>query len=81
MDRHDSYELVFAQTEQPSSGDRDVVVVRRTERSGPGGHPVYADETGIVQAEISDRGEVRMVASGGHQTHTAPVRARPVDDA
>ncbi|MBH5338293.1 hypothetical protein IHE55_27305 [Streptomyces pactum] len=80
MGTHERYELVFEQADRPASPERDVVVVHRTERSGPGGHPVYADETGIVQAEISDRGEVRMVASGGHQSHAAPVRAEPVDD-
>jgi hypothetical protein len=63
-----SYELTF-----PESGD--TVVVEETERKGAGGHPVYADETGIVQAEISDLGEVRMLASGGHQSHDLPKRA------
>lgn len=53
-------------------------MVHRTESSGPGGHPVYADDTGIVRAEISDRAEVRMIASGGHQVHASTVRARPV---
>jgi hypothetical protein len=38
---------------------------------------VYSDDTGIVQAEISDRGEVRMVATGGHQHHDVPSRATP----
>lgn len=59
------YELVFP---DPA----DTLLVHRTERQGPGGHPVYADDSGIVQAEISDRGEVRMIATGGHQT---PARA------
>lgn len=59
------YELTF-----PESGD--TVVVDATERKGAGGHPVYADATGIVQAEISDRGEIRMLASGGHQSHEVP---------
>ncbi|MDX6352057.1 MAG: hypothetical protein QOF84_6847 [Streptomyces sp.] len=63
-----SYELTF-----PESGDK--VVVNETERKGAGGYPVYADDTGIVQAEISDRGEVRMLASGGHQSHDLPSRA------
>ena len=43
------------------------MIVRRTAQSGAGGYPVYEDETGIVRAEISERGEVRMLASGGHQ--------------
>ncbi|GAA0288296.1 hypothetical protein GCM10010302_28310 [Streptomyces polychromogenes] len=56
----------------------DTVVVDRTEATGPGGHPVYADATGIVRAEISDRGEVRMLATGGHQVPSQPVTARPL---
>ncbi|MEV3987739.1 DUF6296 family protein [Streptomyces sp. NPDC049837] len=69
---HDHYELDF--------GQEDVVEVHRTDRTGAGGHPVYADDTGIVLAEISDRGEVRMLASGGHQDlpSSSRVRARPV---
>ncbi|MDX3073274.1 DUF6296 family protein [Streptomyces sp. NPDC088354] len=70
MSHSETYELTF-----PVSGD--TVVVRRTERKGAGGHPVYSDDTGIVQAEISDRGEVRMLATGGHQRPDMPSRARP----
>ncbi|MDN3295873.1 DUF6296 family protein [Streptomyces ficellus] len=66
---HDHYELAFGQ---------DVVRVHRTDRSGPGGHPIYADDTGIVLAEISDRGEVRVLASGGYQNPASRVTARPV---
>ncbi|MBT2406182.1 MULTISPECIES: DUF6296 family protein [unclassified Streptomyces] len=71
----DRYELVFDGAE-PGAEAGDSVVVSRTEQTGPGGHPVYADATGIVRAEISDQGEVRMLASGGHQTLTHPVQAR-----
>ncbi|QKV90976.1 hypothetical protein HUT19_03825 [Streptomyces sp. NA02950] len=81
MGRQERYELVFVDlgdlTTKDPSGE-DIVVVHRTESSGPGGHPVYADDTGIVRAEISDRAEVRMIASGGHQVHSAAVTARPV---
>jgi hypothetical protein len=70
MSHSKTYELTF-----PDSGD--TVVVERTERKGAGGHPVYSDETGIVQAEISDRGEVRMLATGGHQNPDLPIRAVP----
>ncbi|MFJ3583047.1 DUF6296 family protein [Streptomyces sp. NPDC090127] len=71
--RHaERYELTF-----PVSGDS--IVVTRTDRQGAGGHPVYSDETGIVQAEIDEEGHVRMVASGGHQSHDGPVRAAPLD--
>jgi len=70
------YELVFRRQEaEPGQAD-DVVVVRRTSATGPGGHPVYCDDTGIVRAEISDRGEVRMLASGSHQVPRRPIAAR-----
>ncbi|MFJ4963288.1 hypothetical protein EES43_00860 [Streptomyces sp. ADI96-02] len=74
MDRTERYELVF-----PLSGaEDDVVTVHLTDRAGAGGFPVYEDDTGIVRAEISDRGEVRMLASGGHQVLGAPLLARPL---
>ncbi|WP_371478586.1 DUF6296 family protein [Kitasatospora sp. NBC_00315] len=70
----DGYELVFA---VPGAGaDQDVVLVSRSTVTGPGGHPVYRDATGIVCAEISDRGEARMLASGGHQRLRHPVAVR-----
>ncbi|MER6144393.1 DUF6296 family protein [Streptomyces sparsogenes] len=87
MARRERYELIFVHPDAaagPSSApaaedvSEDIVVVHRTDSSGPGGHPVYADDTGIVRAEISDRAEVRMLASGGHQVHSSTVRARPV---
>ncbi|MFD6184688.1 DUF6296 family protein [Streptomyces goshikiensis] len=71
----DRYELVFGSGEPEVEGE-DLVVVSRTAQSGPGGHPVYADATGIVRAEISDHGEVRMLPSGGQQSPTQPTRAR-----
>ncbi|CAM5655829.1 DUF6296 family protein [Streptomyces atroolivaceus] len=74
MDYPESYELIF----QASGAEDDVVIVRLTARSGAGGYPVYEDETGIVRAEISERGEVRMHASGGHQVLGAPLLARPL---
>ncbi|MFF0445216.1 DUF6296 family protein [Streptomyces sp. NPDC004609] len=70
----ESYELVF----QAAAVEDDVVVVRRTDRAGAGGSPIYEDDTGIVRAEISDRGEVRMLASGGHQVPGMPVTVRPL---
>jgi len=73
MDDPIRYELVF----RTPVGEDDVVLVRRTERSGAGGFPIYEDDTGIVRAEISDRGEVRMLASGGHQAPGAPT-VRPL---
>ncbi|MFI1397911.1 DUF6296 family protein [Streptomyces sp. NPDC020681] len=74
MEYPESYELIF----QASAVEDDAVIVRRTDRSGAGGYPIYEDETGIVRAEISDRGEVRMVASGGHQVIGAPLSVRPL---
>ncbi|MCJ1676524.1 DUF6296 family protein [Streptomyces sp. APSN-46.1] len=71
----DRYELVFGGGELGVEGE-DVVVVSRTDQTGPGGHPVYTDATGIVRAEISDQGEVRMLASSAHQSPAHPARAR-----
>lgn len=72
MDIPEIYELVF----QSSAVADDVVAVHRTAQSGAGGCPVYEDETGIVRAEISEQGEVRMLASGAHQAHPFQVLAR-----
>ncbi|MEU5716448.1 DUF6296 family protein [Streptomyces sp. NPDC020403] len=74
MDYPESYELIF----QATGAADDVVVVHLTARSGAGGYPIYEDETGIVRAEISERGEVRMQASGGHQVLRVPLLARPL---
>ncbi|MGW4164141.1 DUF6296 family protein [Streptomyces sp. NPDC004788] len=72
------YELVFS----GGTGEaRDAVVVERTSATGPGGHPVYADVTGIIRAEISDRAEVRILASGGHQDVPQGVVARRLPEA
>ncbi|MEU9374271.1 DUF6296 family protein [Streptomyces sp. NPDC048255] len=73
-DREDRYELVFEG--DGSAEAADTVVVTRTAQTGPGGHPVYADDTGIIRAEISDQGEVRMLASGGQQALSHPAQAR-----
>ena len=72
MEYPEFYELVF---QAPAVQD-DVVVVHRTAASGAGGYPVYEDETGIVRAEISADGEVRMLASGGHQEPVVPCAVR-----
>ncbi|GAA2917995.1 MULTISPECIES: DUF6296 family protein [Streptomycetaceae] len=74
MDYPESYELIF----QAAGAEDDVVVVHLTARSGAGGHPVYEDESGIVRAEVSEIGEVRMLASGGHQVLRVPLLARPL---
>ncbi|MFF3554878.1 DUF6296 family protein [Streptomyces tsukubensis] len=74
MEYAEVYELVF----RASTAEDDVVVVHRTDRAGAGGHPVYEDDTGIVRAEITPGGEVRMLASGGHQAPGMPVTVRPL---
>ncbi|MDX2562901.1 DUF6296 family protein [Streptomyces sp. TX20-6-3] len=71
------YELVFS---EDTGSAQDVVIVERTSAKGPGGHPVYADPTGIIRAEISDRDEVRVLASGGHQAPAQHVLARRLAD-
>ncbi len=73
------YELSFRLS--PAASVRtpaEVVVVSRTTARGPGGHPVYADETGVVQAEISDRGECRMIATSAYQRLRRPDGCRPL---
>ncbi|MFE9743041.1 DUF6296 family protein [Streptomyces sp. NPDC006477] len=72
------YELVFS---DDTGSTQDVVIVGRTSSKGPGGHPVYADPTGIIRAEISDRNEVRILASGGHQVPAPHVLARRLTEA
>jgi hypothetical protein len=76
------YELTFSLALVGSRAPSEVVVVHRTPAQGPGGHPIYSDETGIVRAEISDRGECRMIATSAHQRLRRPVgcRALPVED-
>ncbi len=71
------YALTFPGT-PGGHAPQDVVVVTDTGSSGPGGYPVYADASGIVRAEISDLGEVRMLASGGHQSPQTPIHAEPL---
>ncbi|MER5737626.1 MULTISPECIES: DUF6296 family protein [unclassified Streptomyces] len=71
------YELVFS---DDTGSAQDVAIVERTSFKGPGGHPVYADPTGIIRAEISDRDEVRVLASGGHQDPAQHVLARRLAD-
>ncbi len=73
MPRPDEYELTFP---HPGQAAPDHVVVHRTGASGPGGSDVYSDTSGIVRAEISDEGEVRMIPTGGRQAVTRPTRIR-----
>ncbi|MFE5721816.1 DUF6296 family protein [Streptomyces erythrochromogenes] len=69
------YELAFP---GGSEGGQDLVEVTRISRTGPGGHPVYEDATGIVRAEISEQAEVRILATGGQQESIRGVVARPL---
>ncbi|MEV7525939.1 DUF6296 family protein [Streptomyces sp. NPDC091371] len=71
----DAFEVVFAASD--GLGE-DVVRMTRTSAAGPGGHPVYEDATGIVRAEISNQGEVRVLATGGGQAPARVLRARAV---
>ncbi|MET7744562.1 DUF6296 family protein [Streptomyces sp. NPDC005385] len=68
----DRYRLTFTHPGPDASMVADEVIVERTEAKGPGGHPVYSDPTGILRAEISAAGEVRMLASGAYQTTINP---------
>ncbi|MFJ9945215.1 DUF6296 family protein [Streptomyces erythrochromogenes] len=68
------YELAFP---AGSDGDQELVEVTRTSHTGPGSHPVHEDATGIVRAEISDRAEVRLLATGGQQESIRGIVARP----
>ncbi|MFG2749492.1 DUF6296 family protein [Streptomyces xanthophaeus] len=69
------YELAF-----PGGSDgADLVEVTRSSRTGPGGHPVYQDTTGIIQAEINDQLEVRVLDTGRGQDPVTGVMARPLD--
>ncbi|WP_343234607.1 MULTISPECIES: DUF6296 family protein [unclassified Streptomyces] len=70
-----AFELVFP---DGGEGGPDTVEVTVTGRTGPGGHPVYEDATGIIQAEISDRSEVRVLATGAGQEPPHGVTARPL---
>jgi len=74
-----AYELTFESV--PAGAERtsaDIVQVHRTDALGAGGHPVYADAGGTIRAEISDRGEVRMIATSARQVLRRPVCCRPL---
>jgi hypothetical protein len=70
----DRYELTFSE----DSASTDRVIVHRTGTTGPGGHPVYVDDTGLVRAEIRDRGDIRMLPSSTHQSLRPPKALRRV---
>ncbi|MEU9960706.1 DUF6296 family protein [Streptomyces sp. NPDC050982] len=72
MSTPDRYRLTFTHEGSGVGATTDKVVVERTDTLGPGGNPVYCDPTGILRAEISPAGEVRMLASGGYQSPVPP---------
>ena len=72
MQPTDRYRLTFTYPGSGGNAVKDEVVVERTDAMGPGGNPVYCDATGILRAEISPAGEVRMLASGGYQSPQLP---------
>ncbi|MFJ2262880.1 DUF6296 family protein [Streptomyces sp. NPDC087844] len=72
MQTPDRYRLTFDHGRSGGEAVTDEVVVERTTSLGPGGNPVYCDPTGILRAEISRAGEVRMLASGGYQAPLPP---------
>ncbi|MCX4744104.1 DUF6296 family protein [Kitasatospora sp. NBC_01287] len=73
-----AYELVFVRVIAGHEHE-DVVRVRPVGTKGPGGHPVYADGSGAVRAEISDQGEIRMMATTGQQDLRSPTTVRRVE--
>lgn len=76
-DSSSDYELTFESV--PAGAERtsaDIVRVHRTDALGAGGHPVYTDAGGTIRAEISDRGEVRMIATSARQVLRRPVCCR-----
>ncbi|MEV6209128.1 DUF6296 family protein [Kitasatospora sp. NPDC051914] len=52
------------------------VVVTATGRTGPGGHPVYTDETGRVRVEITEHGTARLLTPT--PLHRGPLHAEPL---
>ncbi|WP_232789723.1 DUF6296 family protein [Streptomyces jeddahensis] len=77
----DRYRLTFTDRSSGAGVVTDEVIVERTDAVGPGGHPVYSDPTGILRAEISPAGEVRMLVTGVYQSPQAPrVEALPEAD-
>ncbi|QMU80241.1 hypothetical protein GXW83_13350 [Streptacidiphilus sp. PB12-B1b] len=74
-----AYELTFEPAPAGSAeAGAGTVRVHRTDFLGSGGHPIYVDAGGTVRAEISDRGEVRMIATSARQVLRRPVACRRV---
>lgn len=76
MTNHDgSFELVFS-GDDSGSDRKDTVIVHPTGAIGPSGSPVYRDDTGIIQVEINDRLEARMLPTSSHQHPRRPIVCR-----
>lgn len=80
-----TYELVFSSSDSGSTdsgstdgGPGDVVLVHPTGATGPGGSPVYRDESGIIQVEINDNCEARLLSTSAYQRHRRVERCRRV---
>ncbi|MCZ4119773.1 DUF6296 family protein [Streptomyces sp. H39-S7] len=73
MSERAGFELIFTNA-LPAEGTpaKHVVEVFPTTAVGSGGYPIYVDATKIIRAEISDTGQVRMIASGGGQRPQSP---------
>ncbi|WP_042387117.1 DUF6296 family protein [Streptacidiphilus melanogenes] len=77
MTNHDgSFELVFSAGD--GDGRDDIVIVHPTGAIGPSGNPVYRDDTGIIQVEINDNCEARMLPTSSHQHPRRPASCRPL---
>ncbi|MBF9066963.1 hypothetical protein I2501_02775 [Streptacidiphilus sp. NEAU-YB345] len=64
--------MVFSSTDSGSADDGgpgDVVLVHPSGATGPGGSPVYRDESGIIQVEINDNCEARLLSTSAYQRH------------
>lgn len=74
---HGLIEITFAPV--GPQDEPDVVIMHRTPDLGPGGNNVYSDASGIVRAEVSGRGEVRMIATSAQQRPAQPLRCRSLE--
>ncbi|MFI9102256.1 DUF6296 family protein [Streptomyces fildesensis] len=84
MSERAGFELTFTNP-LPVDGApaQQVVEVFATTAIGSGGYPIYVDASKIIRAEISDAGQVRMIASGGGQRPQSPSavhRLPPADE-
>ena len=67
-----SYELRFTREVGPD----DIVVVHATSAIGSSGNPVYRDDTGIIQVEINEGCEARLLPTSARQHPRQPSGCR-----